>query len=84
MSVTHVSQPPQKLFEISRCKCAFNISLYDPSKSLDRRDVLRLQADAPVKNTGKTRCITGEPSYVVFWGHNTLKYNIPVIAERVV
>ena len=25
------------------------------AKSLDRRDVLRLQADAPVKNTGKTR-----------------------------
>jgi hypothetical protein len=24
------------------------------SKSLDRRDVLRLQADALVKNTGKT------------------------------
>jgi len=28
---------------------------YNPAKSLDRRDILRLQADAPVKNTGKTR-----------------------------
>jgi hypothetical protein len=29
--------------------------LHNPAKGLDRRDVLRLQADAPVKNTGKTR-----------------------------
>jgi len=28
-----------------------------PEKSLGRRGVLRLQADAPVKNTGKTKRI---------------------------
>ena|GEM_PF-5045245 len=31
------------------------LSLNILSKGLDRRDVIRLQADAPVKNTGKTR-----------------------------
>jgi len=36
--------------------------VYDISrhKTSDRHDVLRLQADAPVKNTGKTRYNSGK------------------------
>jgi hypothetical protein len=36
------------------------VSGHNPAKSLGRRDVLRLQADAPVKNAGKAGCINGE------------------------
>jgi hypothetical protein len=37
-----------------------------PPKSLDRRDVLRLQADAPVKNTGKAGR-TNEERGIAMW-----------------
>ena len=41
---------------------------HSPTKSLDRRDGLGLRADAPVKNTGKTRykCLEKHVSFFLF------------------